>query len=71
MLLPYFDWALGEQCFQYAECARLQPFIAAGKAVMEVEYDLKPAQFCARANSLNFNSLYKHLNLGPFRVACR
>jgi hypothetical protein len=70
-LLPYFDWALDEQCFQYAECNKLQPFIAAGKAVMEVEYNLKPSQFCARANSLNLNALYKHLDPGPFRVACR
>ncbi len=69
-LLPYFDWALDEQCFQYTECAKLTPFIQAGKAVMEVEYNLKPAQFCARANAMNFNSLYKHLNLGPFRIAC-
>lgn len=70
-LLPYFDWALDEQCFQYSECNKLQPFIAAGKAVMEVEYYLKPSRFCARANSLNFNSLYKHLSLDAYRVACR
>src|SRR3989442_2261340 len=24
-LLPYFDWALNEQCFQYHECSKLQP----------------------------------------------
>lgn len=70
-LLPYFDWALDEQCFQFSECGKLLPFIAAGKPVMEVEYYLKPSQFCARANSLNFNSLYKNINLGPFRIACR
>jgi hypothetical protein len=26
-LLPYFDWALNEQCFQFDECAYLLPFI--------------------------------------------
>lgn len=70
-LLPYFDWALDEQCFQYQECTKLSPFINAGKAVMEVEYSLAPANFCSKANTLNFNSLKKHLNLGSYRVACR
>ena len=70
-LLPYFDWALDEQCFQYTECGKLQPFINAGKAVMEVEYNLAPTQFCPKANALNFNSLKKHLSLSAYRVACR
>ena len=70
-LLPYFDWALDEQCFQYTECAKLQPFINASKAVMEVEYNLAPAQFCPKANALNFNSLKKQLSLNAYRVACR
>lgn len=70
-LLPYFDWSLDEQCFQYKECDKLLPFINAGKAVMEVEYKLNPPQFCPQANAMNFNSMKKHLNLGPYRVACR
>ena len=70
-LLPYFDWALDEQCFQYTECGKLLPFIQANKAVMEVEYNLAPSQFCSKANALNFNSMKKHLNLKAYRVACR
>ncbi len=70
-LLPYFDWSLDEQCFQYKECDKLLPFIKANKAVMEVEYKLNPSQFCPEANAMNFNSMKKHLNLGPYRVACR
>lgn len=70
-LLPYFDWELDEQCFQYNECGKFLPFINAGKAVMEVEYKLNPSQFCAKANAMNFNSMKKHLGLGPYRVACR
>ena len=70
-LLPYFDWALDEQCFQYTECGKLLPFIQANKAVMEVEYNLAPSQFCPKANALNFNSMKKHLNLKAYRVACR
>ncbi|MBA3823655.1 MAG: endo alpha-1,4 polygalactosaminidase [Ktedonobacterales bacterium] len=70
-LLPLFDWALNEQCFQYHECAALLPFIQANKAVFNVEYKLNPDQFCSKANAMNFNSLKKHLALDAFRVACR
>ncbi len=70
-LLPSFDWALNEQCFQYKECGGLSAFVNAGKAVFNVEYQRKPEQFCAQANSLNFNSLAKNLNLDVYRVPCR
>jgi len=70
-LLPYFDWALNEQCFQYSECSTLLPFVAAGKAVFEVEYKGQTSTFCPQANSMNFNSLLKNLNLDAYRVACR
>ena len=70
-LLPSFEWALDEQCFQYNECGKLLPFIKAGKAVFEVEYSLPTNKFCTEANSLNFNSMKKHLNLGVYRVPCR
>jgi len=70
-LEPLFDWALNEQCFQYKECGLLQPFLAAGKAVFQVEYKLDPARFCAEANALNFNSLRKNLVLDVPRTPCR
>lgn len=70
-LLPYFDWALVEQCFQYSECDALQPFAQAGKAVMEVEYTLTPEQFCPQANALDFNAMKKNLSLDAPRIACR
>lgn len=70
-LLPLFDWALDEQCFQYQECDTLTPFIDAHKAVFEVEYQGNPADFCPQANMMNFNSLKKHLSLDAYRVACR
>jgi hypothetical protein len=70
-LLPYFDWTLNEQCFEYNECERLVPFVEAGKPVFNVEYRLRPDQFCARANALNFNSLHKRLELDAYRQPCR
>jgi hypothetical protein len=70
-LLPYFDAALNEQCHQYHECARLDPFVDAGKAVFGVEYKLEVGEFCAAANAHDFNFLKKRLALGAWRVPCR
>jgi hypothetical protein len=70
-LVHDFDWALNEQCFEYDECETLLPFIEAGKAVFGVEYTGTPDDFCPRANALNFDWLYKNLELDEYRVACR
>jgi hypothetical protein len=77
-LLPYFDAALDEQCFQYSECFTsenggfgLNQFVDAGKAVFEVEYKLPTPRFCPGANKADFNSMAKHLDLGPWRKPCR
>jgi len=70
-LLPHFDWALNEQCFQYNECDLLLPFIQAGKAVFGVEYELEPDAFCSQANALDFDWLKKNLELDAARISCR
>jgi endo-alpha-1,4-polygalactosaminidase (GH114 family) len=69
-LQPDFDWALDEQCFQYSECERLQPFVRAGKAVFVVEYELDPASFCAQAGAAGFMAMRKHLELDAWRETC-
>jgi hypothetical protein len=70
-LLPYFDAALNEQCFQYAECTALRRFIEAGKPVFNVEYKLDRSAFCAKATARLFNSLKKRLALDAWRRPCR
>jgi hypothetical protein len=70
-LLPYFDFALNEQCFQYDECDTLTPFVDAGKAVFGVEYKLHRPEFCPEANAMNFNFLRKRLSLKAWRLPCR
>ena len=54
-------------------CGLLRPFITASKPVFEVEYGRRArlGGFCAEANALGFESLRKHLELGPWRIACR
>jgi hypothetical protein len=62
-LEPYFDYAVNEQCFELGECAMLQPFVAAGKAVFNVEYNAQPSQFCAPANTQGIEAIAKTLAL--------
>lgn len=69
-LLASFDWALSEECFYQQQCDALRPFIQAGKAVFDVEYQLDPDQFCPQATAMQFSALKKHLSLDAYRVAC-
>lgn len=81
-VLPYVDFAVVEECFVNKECTRADPntdgqygyddFINAGKPVFEVEYKkYSPTNnVCARANALGFSTLYKHVALDSYRVAC-
>ncbi|MEV5753507.1 endo alpha-1,4 polygalactosaminidase [Actinoallomurus sp. NPDC052308] len=76
-LQPYFDWALNEECWTNNECTTAQTgygydkYVAAGKAVFNVEYTLSTSKFCTKANAQNFNSLKKNLDLDAYRVPCR
>lgn len=69
-LEPDFDWALDEQCVEYDECELLQPFVAADKAVFEVEYGLDPARFCPQTRTAGFMSMQKHVRLDAWRRTC-
>jgi hypothetical protein len=73
-LLPYFDWALTEDCFDQGWCNQLSPFVSAGKAVFAAEYTdtgLTIDQFCPQADALNFNAILKHRSLDTWRQACQ
>jgi hypothetical protein len=45
-LQPLFDGALSEECNQFHECADFEPYLAAGKPVLNAEYAKKNAKFC-------------------------
>lgn len=70
-LVSYFDFAVNEECYQYNECSILKPFIAAGKPVFGIEYNLSTASFCPQANGSNFDFLKKNLSLDAARTSCR
>jgi len=69
-LLPYFDFAINEQCQQFAECDLLTPFVQAGKAVLEIEYHGGTKKVCAASNALGFDALKKRRKLDAKRDAC-
>lgn len=69
-LEPSFDFALLEQCFQYRECELAQPFIAAGKPVIDIEYSLARSRFCAKADDLGIHAMRKRLSLNAWRRSC-
>lgn len=69
-LVADFDYAINEQCVEFGECGLLRPFIAAGKPVFHVEYDLAPAEFCPVTEPLHFSSMRKHLDLDAWRQPC-
>ncbi len=69
-LVRLFNWALNEQCFEYAECATLIPFVAAGKAVFGVEYRGNPASYCPRAAAWGFSWLRKRPALDAWVIPC-
>jgi hypothetical protein len=72
-LLPYYDWALTEDCFFEDWCGDVTPFIAAGKAVFAAEYTdtgITLDEFCPQAGILRFSAILKHRGLDAWRRAC-
>ncbi len=62
-LVADFDWVINEQCFAYNECELLQPFLDAGKPVFNIEYTGDRATICQRSIEMNFDTLFKTLDL--------
>jgi hypothetical protein len=62
-LVGAFDFAVVEECFQYEECDLYEPFVEAGKAVFETEYELQTSKFCAQAQALRFAAIRKDVEL--------
>jgi len=69
-MLPYVGFEINEQCFQYNECGRLKPFIAADKPVFGAEYELSPDRFCSKSKRLGFSTIRKRYSLRAWRRTC-
>jgi hypothetical protein len=62
-LLPWFDFAVNEQCAQYHECDGYDAWVAAGKAVVQVEYSAALNGFCPDAIASGRSAIKKALAL--------
>ena len=81
LVLPYVDFAVNEQCFQYSECLTSQngglygydQMVKVAKPVFETEYKTySPTNnVCARSILDGFSTIYKHTALDSYRVSCR
>ena len=78
-LEPDYDFAVNEQCHQYRECDRLQPFTAAGKPVFNAEYKAKYRdntdgardQLCRDSRAADLRTLVLPLKLNDaYRYSC-
>ena len=72
-LLPYFDWALTEDCFAEGWCEEMVPFIQMGKPVFAAEYTDTGGsieQLCQEAEPLNFSLVLKDRKLDARRQTC-
>ena len=85
-LVDWFDLSIVEECFEFDECERYRPMVAAGKPVFEAEYrlfdadmneirDLRSlggrAELCRKAAELDVRTILVPLALdGSFRHGC-
>lgn len=78
-LAPHFDFAVNEQCFQYAECGGYTAFTSQGKPVFNAEYAARYRDntngardaLCQDAARLNIRTLVLPLALdNAFRISC-
>ena len=78
-LVSYFDFAVNEQCSEYAECDALLPFIEANKPVLSAEYNSlyisdasARSALCNTMNDRGFSTLILSEDLDDsFRYSCQ
>ncbi|WP_433391260.1 endo alpha-1,4 polygalactosaminidase [Micromonospora sp. KLBMP9576] len=69
-LAPDFDFAVNEECVRLDRCARLLPFVEAGKPVFHVEYAGSTTDFCVTTMGYGFSSIRKQRALDAWRIPC-
>lgn len=77
-LVDFYDFSVNEQCHEFDECDTLEPFIQAGKPVLNAEYLQKFSDdagerqtLCNSANNARFRTLVLPLDLDDsFRFSC-
>jgi hypothetical protein len=69
-LLPFFDFAIVEQCVQFDECPLYSPFVAAGKSVLVAEYKGSLSNICGVLAPLKMNGILTDIDLDGKITSC-
>ncbi|POS84728.1 hypothetical protein EPUL_001872 [Erysiphe pulchra] len=76
-VLNIMEWELNEQCLQFGECDKFQPFVDAGKPVFHIEYpesipnvSLISSDYCGDARARGFSTVLKHMQLDDWALNC-
>jgi hypothetical protein len=69
-LVADFDGAVVEQCVEFQECGLYKPFVDAGKAVLDIEYNVPQKDFCAARVVFGIDTILKHESLDAYRLGC-
>ncbi len=72
-LLPFFDFAITEDCFHQGWCKDMLPFIVSGKPVFAAEYTdtgMTTDKFCLEAKQMKFNAILKNRGLDSSIKSC-
>ncbi|MET8083106.1 endo alpha-1,4 polygalactosaminidase [Micromonospora sp. NPDC005197] len=69
-LAPDFDFVVNEECVRLDQCAKLLPFVDAGKPVFHVEYTGSTDDFCVTTVGYGFASIRKDRALDAWREPC-
>ena len=72
-LLPYFDFAITEDCFDQDWCGEMSPFIEQGKPVFAAEYTdtgVELDEICPQAEENQFSLILKQRDLDAWRDEC-
>ncbi|NPV87667.1 MAG: endo alpha-1,4 polygalactosaminidase [Anaerolineae bacterium] len=72
-LLPFYDFAISEDCFAQGWCEKMLPFIHSGKAVLAAEYTdtgIQLQDVCPQASQMSFSVILKNRSLDAPRQTC-
>jgi hypothetical protein len=70
-VISVIDFAVNEQCHEYEDdCASYKPVTSAGKAVFNIEYDLKDCSQTLDFDGVNLSTVLKPMNLQTLGGQC-
>lgn len=76
-VLDIMEWELNEQCLQFGECGKFQPFVDVGKPVFHIEYpeiipnfSMASSDYCRDSRAQGFSTILKNIQLDDWALNC-